>query len=141
VARDEAQRLCGPLAGRPFLVTDNGPSFMARRFARYTREAFRHVRIQYRTPTQLGLLGRTLKEEEIYWRLYDGPAHCRACLEEFRERYNTRRPHWALVPEEGGDPLVPLEVFGGDRAVRIPRWQPWARGAKARLDELLAEAA
>lgn len=42
LARAEAQRLCGPLAGRPFLVTDNGPSFMARRFARYTREAFRH---------------------------------------------------------------------------------------------------
>ncbi|KKL04804.1 hypothetical protein LCGC14_2612390, partial [marine sediment metagenome] len=41
---------------------------------------------------------KTLKVEEVYWRLYDSPAHCRECLEEFRTRYNRRRPHWALVP-------------------------------------------
>jgi transposase InsO family protein len=144
VARQEAQRLSGPLKKRPFLVTDNGSSFIARRFRRFVDDAYTHVRIQYRTPTQLGLLERfhkTLKTEEVYWRLYDSPAHCRECLEEFRQRYNGRRPHWALVPEEGGDPLVPAEVYRGDRAVRIPRWQGWAKGAKAKLDEMMSEAA
>ena len=144
MARGEAERLCGPLTRRPLVVTDNGPSFMARRFGAYLKDVFQHVRIQYHTPTQLGLLERfhrTLKDEEIYWRLYDGPAHCRQCLEEFRQRYNGRRPHWALVPEQGGDPLVPVEVYRGDRQIRIPRWQGWAKGAKEKLDQMLAEAA
>ena len=59
------------LAKPPFLVTDNGPTFKAKRFAAYLGDAYTHVRIRYRTPTQLGLLERfhrTLKEEEIYWR-------------------------------------------------------------------------
>jgi transposase InsO family protein len=141
LARKEAERLCGPLPKAPFLVTDNGPSFIARRFGKYIEDLYSHVRIQYRTPTQLGLLERfhrTLKEEEVYWQIYDSPAHCRECLEEFRSRYNGRRPHWALVPEEGGDPLVPEEVYTGGRAIRIPRWQGWARGAKEKLDKMLA---
>jgi hypothetical protein len=46
-----------------------------------------------------------------------------------------------LAPEEGGDPLVPLEVYRGDRQVRIPRWQSWAKAAKEKLDQMLAEAA
>ena len=63
---------------RPFLVTDNGPSFIARRFTAFVKDQFSHVRIQYRTPQQLGLLERfhaTLKTEEVYWRLYDHPQH------------------------------------------------------------------
>lgn len=102
LARCEAERLCGPLKRPPFLVTDNGSSFIARRFVAFTKDNYQQVRIRYRTPTQLGLLERfhrTLKEEEVYWRLYDSPAHARACLAEFRERYNTVRPHWALVPQ------------------------------------------
>lgn len=51
------------------------------------------------------------KEEEVYWRLYDHPAHCRECLEEFRQRYNRRRPHWVIISTVGGDPLVPEEVY------------------------------
>jgi putative transposase len=144
LAREEAERVCGPLEKKPFLVTDNGPSFIARRFSRYIRGLYCHVRIQYRTPTQLGLLERfhrTLKTEEIYWRLYDNPAHCRDCLEEFRQRYNRRRPHWALIPEVGGDPLVPEEVYREGRAIAIPRWQGWAKGAKEKLDQMLSEAA
>ena len=69
------------------------------------------------------------------------PSHCRVCLEEFRTRYNGRRPHWALIPEEGGDPLVPEEVYTGSRSIQIPRWQGWAKGAKEKLDRMLAEAA
>jgi transposase InsO family protein len=97
-ARAEAERLHGPLKQEPFLVTDNGTSFIAKRFAKFVREGYSHVRIQYRTPTQLGLLERfheTLKNEEVYWRIYDSPQHARECLAEFRERYNERRPHWA----------------------------------------------
>ena len=144
VAREEAERVCGPLKKRPFLVTDNGSSFIARRFRHFTKDLYAHVRIQYRTPTQLGLLERfhrTLKYEEVYWRLYDSPVHCRDCLEEFRQRYNHRRPHWALVPEEGGDPLVPEEVYREARSITIPRWQGWAKGAKKKLEKMLSEAA
>ena len=78
LAREEAERIHGPLAKRPFLVTDNGSSFIARRFGAYVKDRFAHVRIQYRTPQQLGLLERfhkTLKDEEVYWRLYDNPQH------------------------------------------------------------------
>ena len=50
---------------------------------------------------------RTLKAEEVYWRLYDNPADARACLAEFEARCNQRRPPWALVPESGGDPVTP----------------------------------
>jgi transposase InsO family protein len=143
-ARAEAERIHGPLTKTPFLVTDNGSSFIARRFGAFIRESYAHVRIQYRTPTQLGLLERfhaTLKEEEVYWRLYDSPQHCRECLDEFRQRYNTKRPHWALRPDEGGDPFVPEEVYAGGRAVQIPKWQAWAVKAKAELDRLRQEAA
>jgi len=144
LAREEAERLHGPLTKPPFLVTDNGSSFIAKRFANYIRDRYSHVRIAYRTPTQLGLLERfhrTLKEEEVYWRIYDHPQHARACLAEFRERYNQRRPHWALVPEAGGDPWVPAEVYAQDKEIRIPRWQSWALGAKEKLEELMASAA
>jgi putative transposase len=139
-ARAEAERLHGPLAKPPFLVTDNGPSFLARRFAAFVKEQYSHVRIRYRTPEQLGLLERfhqTLKTEEVYWRLYEHPRQARECLAEFRERYNRRRPHWALRPEGGGDPLAPEEVYAGGRRVQTPKWQAWALAAKARLDELL----
>jgi transposase InsO family protein len=140
-ARAEAERLCGPLSKRPFLVTDNGPSFMARRFGAYVAESYAHVRIQYRTPTQLGLLERfhrTLKQEEVYWRLYDHPGHARECLAEFRERYNRRRPHWALAPAEGGDPVTPEDVYVRGVKVTIPKWQAWATAAKAKLDRMMA---
>ena len=76
LARGEAERMGGPLLKRPFLVTDNGPSFIARRFVDFVRAPYSHVRIQYRTPQQLGLLERfhqTLKTEEVYWRLYEHP--------------------------------------------------------------------
>ena len=144
LAREEAERIHGPLSKRPFLVTDNGSSFIAKRFVNFVAEQYSHVRIRYRTPTQLGLLERfhrTLKSEEVYWRLYDHPQHARGCLAEFRDRYNQHRPHWALVPEEGGDPLVPTEVYSQARQVKIPKWQGWARAAKKKLDEMMETAA
>jgi len=119
-------------------------SFIARRFRDFVREPHSRVRIVYRTPQQSGLLERfheTLKTEEVYWRLDENPQHARACLAEFLVRYNTVSPHWALLPEEGGDPLVPAEVYRGGRTIQIPRWQDWARAARARLEILLEEVA
>jgi len=143
-ARKEAERIHGPLSKQPFLVTDNGSSFIARRFTKFVREEYTHVRIQYRTPTQLGLLERfhnTLKTEEVYWRLYDSPEHARECLAEFHTRYNHERPHWALVPEQGGDPMVPADVYVEGKKTQLPRWQAWAREVKEKLESLLEEAA
>jgi len=144
-AREEAERIHGPLKKQPFLVTDNGSSFIAKRFGKFTEKKFSHVRIQYRTPTQLGLLERfhnTLKEEEVYWRMYDSPAHARECLAEFHCRYNNERPHWALVPEEGGDPITPVEVYRDGRRTSLPRWQAWAREIKKKIEkELQSDAA
>ncbi len=75
-----------------------------------------------------------------YWRLYENPQHAQECLAQFRERYNTRRPHWALVPTEGGDVLVPHEVYAEGRAIQIPRWQKWAHAAQQKLEEMLTAA-
>jgi len=143
-ARAEAERLCGPLQKRPFLVTDNGPSFLAKRFCQHIQDLYSHVRIRYRTPTQLGLLERfhqTLKVEEVYWRLYDSPFDARQCLEDFRLRYNTIRPHWALRPPEGGDPMTPQEVYLEGKATGIPKWQGWAKAAREKLHKLMTEEA
>jgi len=138
VAKAEAERLCGKLNAPVFLVTDNGSSFLARRFAEYLKDDnFTHVRIQYRTPQQLGLLERfhqTLKKEEVYWNIYNSPASARESLEKFRQRYNTYRPHWALIPEQGGDPMTPHDVYVLGKQTKIPKWQAWARQAKKKID-------
>ena len=158
-ARREAERIHGVLEFPPFLVTDNGSSFIARRFGQFIAGDYRHERIAYRTPTQLGLLERfhrTLKTEEVYWQLYDNPAEARASLAAFRERYNTRRPHWALRPEpeneaspgrdedvlarlSRNDPLTPQDVYEHGRAVTLPKWQPWAKRAKEQLDQMMLQ--
>ena len=143
-AQAEAEHLCGPLTKPPFLVTDNGSSFLAKRFCAHVRDLYTHVRIRYRTPTQLGLLERfhrTFKDEEVYWRVYDTPAPARDGIAEFRGRYNESRPHWALVPGNGGGPLTPHDVYVSGCAIRIPKWQGWAKGAKQRLDQLMGQAA
>ena len=138
LAREEAERHCGPLSHEPTLVTDNGSCFLARSFQQHLQSRYSHVRIQYRTPQQLGLLERfhaTMKTEEVYWQMYTGPNHARRCLAEFRDRYNQVRPHWALRPKERVDPLTPSDVYLNNRAVIIPRWQGWARAALAKLEE------
>ena len=60
-------------------------------------------------------------------------------LAEFQQRYNMLRPHWALVPEAGGDPVTPYDVYVSGQAIRIPKWQGWAKGAKKRLEQLLTK--
>ena len=87
-----------------------------------------------------GLLERfheTLKREEVYWRIYDSPQHARECLAEFRERHNHRRPHWALIPVDGGDPVTPADVYVDGLVTKLPRWQGWAREVKAKLEAML----
>lgn len=139
VARACAERLHGPLTKTPFLVTDNGPSFLARVFRRHIEADYAHVRIAYRTPTQLGLLERfhqTLKTEEVYWKLYASPAEARESLEVFRQRYNEVRPHWARVPPDGGDPLTPADGYVHGQAVELPKWQGWAKAAREKLRQM-----
>lgn len=58
LARAAADPIHGQLVRRPLLVTDDWPSFIARRFAAFVRDRYSHVRIQYRTPQQVGLLER-----------------------------------------------------------------------------------
>jgi transposase InsO family protein len=141
LAVQEAQRVHGPLTRPVFLVTDNGPSFIARRFqatlagielAGLGVSAFSQVRIAYRTPTQLGLLERfheTLKYEEVYWHLYDDPADARQKLAAYHERYNLARPHWALVAADAATApariLTPYEVYVKGVAVNPPSWSRW----------------
>ena len=142
-ARAEAERLHGPLVKSPFLVTDNGSSFLARAFRRHIDGDYAHVRIGYRTPTQLGLLERfhqTLKSEEVYWKLYASPGEARESLEVFRRRYNEVRPHWALVPPEGGDPVTPADVYVHGQAVGLPKWQGWAKAARQKLNAIVEDA-
>ncbi len=139
-ARAEAERLHGPLAHTPTLVTDNGSNFLARRFQRHIKGVLRQVRTRYRTPQQLGLLERfhqTLKREEVYWDIYRSPADVRDRLAAFHRRYNEIRPHWALVPVTGGDPVTPAEVYAANIKVQLPAWQGWAKAAKEKLDEML----
>ena len=122
----------------PTLVTDNGGCFMSRKFHDYASQHFNHVRIQYRTPTQLGLLERfhgTLKDEEVYWNLYDSPADARCSPAAYQERYNRIRPHWALQPI-GGDPLVPADVYLDGLAVAIRMWQGWVQATRKKLLEM-----
>ena len=127
------------LARRPTLVTDNGSSFLSRRFQEFLSGSLEHVRTRYRTPEQLGLLERfhrTLKTEEVYWHLYASPQEAREKLDTFRQRYNEVRPHWALVPEAGGDPVTPADVYHRRVTVQLPAWQSWAKAAKEKLEKL-----
>lgn len=135
----EAERLHGPLRRRPTLVTDNGTSFLSRRFRGHIATSLDHMRTRYRTPEQLGLLERfhrTLKAEEVHWQLYSSPQEAREKLEAFRQRYNEIRPHWALVPPSCVDPITPAEVYRDAKVVQLPAWQGWARAAKEKLEKL-----
>lgn len=143
-AQKEAEKIHGKSNRPVILVTDNGSSFLAKRFQSVLSDkGFSHVRIRYRTPTQLGLLERfhgTLKREEIYWNLYQNPADAREKLQIFHERYNKERPHWALRPKEGADPGTPEEVYKGMLIPMIPKWQGWARKAKEQIEKELEAA-
>ncbi len=89
----------------PFLLTDNGSSFLVKLPRAHIGEDSTDLCIRHRPPARLGLLERlhqTLRTEEVYRRLNDNPGHCRDCLAAFQERCNTVRPHWALTTLFGG---------------------------------------
>jgi transposase InsO family protein len=141
-ARAKAVRIHGPLEHLSFLVTDNGPSFLARRFGAHLKDLSQHVRIQDRTPKQLGILERfhqTLKTKEVYWRIYENPGHARDCIAEFRGRHNMKRPNWALLTADRGDPLTPEDAIVHEVATQLPHWQALTKAAKGKLDRMLAE--
>jgi putative transposase len=138
----EAERLHGRLSKPPTLVHDNGSNFLSRRFCGHVAGLLSTVRTRYRTPEQLGLLERfhrTLKVEEVYWHLYDSPADARDKLAVFRQRYNEIRPHWALTPPTGGDPVTPADVYVHGVEVQLPRWQGWAKAAKEKLENMMRQ--
>ena len=84
---------------------------------------------------------RSIAGVMIFWGLYDSPYHGEQCLEEFRQRYNTIRPHWSLIPQAGGDPMTPYDVYVKGKTIRIPRCQGWAKAGKAKLDKMMTEEA
>ena len=97
----------------------------------------------HRTPTQLRALERfhqTLKTEEVYWKLYASPGEARESLEGFRRRYNEVRPHWALVPPGGGDPVTPTEMDVHRQPVGLPKWLGWATAAREKLNASIEDA-
>lgn len=127
-----AERLHGPLEKIPFLVTDNGSCFLARDFPKTIKDP----------PQQLGLLERfqqSLKRNEVYWELYNGPQYAREKLDAFRGRYNGVRPHWALEPPGGDDVLTPQDVYVHGAEITLLRWQGWAKAAKTKLHEATLE--
>jgi putative transposase len=130
LARAEAERIHGPLAKNPFLVTANGSSFIARHFQRTSRSASRTCASSTARPPNSGCSERfhqTLKTEEVCWKLYASPAEARESLEGFRRRYNEVRPHCALAPAGGGDVLTPADVYVHGQAIELPKWQGWAK--------------
>ena len=145
LARAEAERLCGPLKKTPFLVTDNGSSFIAKRFAQHIEESYSHVRIQYRTPTQLGPAGTVSQDAESRGSLLAAvrqpgplprvPGGIPTALQ---------RPSPPLGVDSRKKAAIrwfPRKCTRAARSIRIPRWQGWAKGAKEKLDRMLAEAA
>ncbi len=119
----EAEKLHGPLERPPTLVTDNGSNSLARRFQRHIKGVLSQVRTRCRTLQQLGLLERfhqTLKQEEVYGDIYRSPGEARDRPVAFHQRYHEVRPHWALVPLEGGDPIALNEVYRNATPIQLP---------------------
>ena len=54
----------------------------------------------------------------------------------FRRRYNEVRPHWALIPPDGGDPITPADVYVHGQVVQLPKWQGWAKAAREKLKQM-----
>jgi Integrase core domain len=71
----------------------------------------------------------------VYWLLYRSPQEAREKLEDFRQRYNEIRPHWALRPSAAADPITPAEVYRDGKFVELPAWQGWAKAAKEKLEK------
>lgn len=143
-ARVTAEASHGPLSRKPFVVTDNGCSFIARHFARYVQYDYAHVRLSTRSGPNSDC-----------WSAHNRPSRprdgTRGCLRAYRMRGRappSSGPAPAMcdrtghsVPEEGGDPPVSREVYVEGQAEQLHCWRPWARDVRRRLDEPLILAA
>ena len=69
-----------------------------------------------------------------------GSSECRSYGRSRARLYNEVRPHWALVPPEGGDPITPADVYVHRQAVGLPKWQGWAKAARQKLNAIVEDA-
>ena len=60
-------------------------------------------------------------------------------LAAFRERYKEVRPHWALVPVYGGDPVTPAGAYAGGIDVQIPEWEFSDKAAEEKIARLMKQ--
>lgn len=85
-----------------FLVTDNGPCFKSAGFAGYidSRPELRHIRTRRRSPQTNGVIERyhgAIKIEQLWRELPADGAQMTQMVEDFRQLYNTIRPHETLA--------------------------------------------
>lgn len=67
------------------------------------------------------------------------PGEARESLEILRRRYNDIRPHRALIPPDGSDPLSPADVYVHGQAVGLPTWQGWAKAARKKPARMIRD--
>jgi putative transposase len=97
----EALREALATHGRPEIMnTDQGSQFTSEAFLELLTDHGIRISMDGRGRALdnvfIERLWRTVKYEEIYRREYDSLRHLRACLTDYFEFYNTRRPHSAL---------------------------------------------
>jgi len=126
----EAERLCGPLEGKIYLITDNGTTFVSGYFAKELKkqiiegrdiEIFEHVRIGYRMPEHIGSIERyhgNCKQECIYLNWFTNPIEAEVALKNYRIYYNYERPHW------GVNLKTPAEVYLGKDYFETLEYKP-----------------
>jgi putative transposase len=96
-----------------FLVTDNGPCFKAAAFERFiaSRPELRHIRTRRRSPQTNGVIERyhgAIKIEQLWRQLPADGAEMTRMVDDFRQLYNTTRPHEALAGDR------PIERYLAD---------------------------
>jgi putative transposase len=96
-----------------FLVTDNGPCFKGSTFQRFiaARPELTHVRTRRRSPQTNGVIERyhgAIKIEHLWRQLPADGIEMTALVDEFRQLYNTTRPHEALAGDR------PIERYLAD---------------------------
>ena len=96
-----------------FVVTDNGPCFKAAAFARFidSRPELRHISTRRKSPQTNGVIERyhgAIKIEQLWRQLPADGIEMTALVDEFRQLYNTIRPHEALAGDR------PIERYLAD---------------------------
>ena len=114
-----------------FLVSDNGPCFKSAGFARFidSRPELRHIRTRRNSPQTNGVIERyhgAIKIEQLWPDLPADGTEMTRMVDEFRQLYNTIRPHQALdgdrpIERYLADPDTALNATAPTRQnVRIP---------------------